>query len=72
MKILQALMIAGVVTMLAACASPQDRAAKAQEEVAKKRIELTNQYQKCVKEAGGDKQKVEACDSYLKAAEALR
>jgi len=79
MKMLQALMMAGVVTVLAACASPQDKAAKAQqgaykaqEDVAKKRIQLTNQYQKCVKEAGGDKQKAEACESYLKAAEALK
>lgn len=65
---------------LAACsASPQDRAAKAQErsyeaqeEAVQQRLKLVEQYQTCVTEAGADSAKVEACDSYLKAAEALR
>jgi outer membrane biogenesis lipoprotein LolB len=68
-----------VLALLAACSSPQDKAAKAQknayerqEEVANKRLELTEKYQKCVKDAGADQQKAAACDSYLKAAEALR
>ena len=64
---------------LAACSSPEERAAaakarsfSAQEKAIKERLNLVEQYQKCVKAAAGDNQKVEACDSYLKAAQALR
>ena len=71
--------VAALVGLMAACSSPQDRAAKAQqgayqaqEKVANERLELVNKYQTCVKEAGGNHQKVEACDSYLRAAEALK
>ncbi|MDJ0609224.1 MAG: hypothetical protein QNJ67_09630 [Kiloniellales bacterium] len=75
-KILAGLAVLG---MLAGCSSPQDRAAKAQErsyeaieKAAQERLELVDKYQDCVKEAAGDNEKIEACDSYLKAAEALR
>ena len=54
------------------CASPQDRAYKAQEGVHKERLKLVSEYQKCLKKAGNDKAAIEACDSYLKAAEALK
>jgi uncharacterized lipoprotein YajG len=71
--------LAMCIALLAGCSSPQDKAAKAQEgaytaqeNVAKQRLELTDKYQKCVKDAGGDQQKAAACDSYLKAAEALK
>ncbi len=71
--------VAALVGLMAACSSPQDRAAKAQqgayqaqEKVANERLELVNKYQACVKEAGSNHQKVEACDSYLRAAEALK
>jgi len=65
--------------LLAACTSPQERAADAQadafaaqEDIAKRRLELVDKYQKCVNDAGGDQQKAAACDSYLKASEALK
>ena len=64
---------------LTACSNPQDRAAKAQqrsyeaqEGIAKKRMEFVEKYQKCVADAGSDKQRVEACDTYLRSAEALK
>lgn len=83
LKIVSAVVCIGV---LAACATPQEKAAKAQagayqaqeavakqqETVVKRRLDLVAQYQKCVEQAAGDEQKVEACDSYLKAAEALK
>lgn len=56
----------------AGCASPRDRAALANEEIAKRRIELINQHQSCVMDAKGDQQKIHACDVYLKEAEALK
>jgi len=68
-----------LVGLLAACSTPQDGAAgaqersnEAQEKVAKERFELVDKYQTCVKEVAGDKLKSEACNSYLRAAEALK
>ncbi len=64
---------------LAACSNPQKDAARAQkhsyeaqEEVTRQRLELVEKYQECVKDAAGDALTVEACDSYLRAAEALK
>jgi hypothetical protein len=57
---------------MTACSSPQDKAYKAQEKVHKERLELVDKYQKCLKKAGEDKDKREACEQYLKAAEALK
>ena len=64
-----ALALAGI---LGACSSAQDDAAEAQEKVSNERLELVEQYQECVDDAGDDSAEVEACDSYLKAAEALK
>jgi hypothetical protein len=50
----------------------QERAYEAQERVAEERLNLVGKYQKCVKDAGGDQAKASACESYLKAAEALK
>ena len=79
MKVLKLAVVVALVGFLGACSSPQERAAeaqedayKAQENVAKKRLQLVDQYQSCVKDAAGNQQKAAACDSYLKAAEALK
>jgi hypothetical protein len=65
--------------LLAACSNPQKDAARAQErsygaqeDVARERLDLVEKYQHCVKSAAGDALKVEECDSYLRAAEALK
>ncbi len=74
--------------LLAACSNPQklvacsnsqkdaaraqERSYEAQEIVARQRLELVDKYQQCVKNAAGDALKIEACDSYLRAAEALK
>jgi len=64
------------VLLIGGCGSSAERAQKsaykAQGAVAKERLGLVDQYMKCVDEAGNDEIKVEACDSYLKAAEALK
>jgi hypothetical protein len=72
MDILKAVCIAVAAVSLAGCASEQEKAAEAQKEVAERRLELVDEYQKCVKKAGDDQQKVAACESYLKAAESLK
>ena len=68
-----------VIGFLAACSNPHKEAAKAQkqtheahEEVARERLELVDKYQACVADASGNVEKIEACDSYLRAAEALK
>jgi hypothetical protein len=58
--------------LLAACASAEERAARADEEVANRRLELIEQHQDCVEEANGDQTKIDACETYLKEAEALK
>ena len=64
---------------LTACSSPEERAAKAQErsykaqeDLVKQRLAFVEQYQECVANAGGDELRIEACDSYLRSAEALK
>ena len=79
MRYTTAIGCAMLIGFLAACSNPHDEAAKAQkqtheaqEEVARERLDLVEKYQTCVKDASSDAQKIEACDSYLKAAEALK
>ena len=72
MKSTYVLVIAFVIGLTSACSTPQDRAYKAQEKVHKERLKLVDEYKKCLEKAGADNMKVEACDQYLKAAEALK
>jgi hypothetical protein len=72
MKLFYIFVIVVIAGLTFGCASPQDRAYKAQEGVHKERLKLVSEYQKCLKKAGNDKVAIEACDSYLKAAEALK
>lgn len=53
-------------------ARAQERAYEAQERVAEERLDLVEKYQDCVEKAGGNPTKAAACESYLKAAEALK
>ena len=50
----------------------RERAYQAQERVAQQRLNLVDKYQKCVRDAGSDQSKAVACQSYLKAAAALK
>ena len=73
------LKLAVLLAPLAACSTPQEdlleaqkHSYEAQEEVARERLELVEKYQDCVDGANDDQRKIEACESYLKAAEALK
>lgn len=59
---------------LAACGSSTKKKAANQEMKTRSdaRVELTNQYKECVVKAGGDQEKVKACDSYLEAIKKLK
>jgi outer membrane biogenesis lipoprotein LolB len=79
MSLIKIVIVTAAIGLLASCSSPQDKAAAAQEDaskaeakIAKQRLELINKYQACVANAAGDQQKAAACDSYLKAADALK
>ena len=69
----------GLVGVVSACGSSerqadraQERAYEAQERIAEERLKLVDKYQDCVEDAGSDQVKVEACESYLKAADSLK
>ncbi len=66
------LSIIALALALSGCSSPQDKAYKAQENVHNERLALIDKYKACLDKAGDDKMKAEACDQYLKAAEALK
>ena len=78
MRRLQILICILLMGLLTACSNPHKDAAKAQkssyeaqEDVTRQRLELVDKYQQCVNDAAADALEVEACDSYLRAAEAL-
>jgi hypothetical protein len=71
MKLISVILTSLILSVMA-CASPQDKAYKAQGAVHNERLKLVDEYKKCMNKAGTDKAAVEACDQYLKAAEALK
>lgn len=72
MQLMRFFLISLAVMTFIGCSSPQDKAYEAQEKVHNERLVLVEKYQKCLKSAGEDQEKIEACDQYLKAAEALK
>jgi hypothetical protein len=72
MKSISIILLVLAVGATVACSTPQEKAYKAQEKVHKERLKLVEDYKKCLKKAGDDKEKIEACDQYLRAAEALK
>jgi len=72
MRVAMTLCSAIVIILIAGCSSPQKRTQQAESRTSEERLRLVEQYKDCVNKAGEDKQKVEACDSHLKAAEALK
>jgi hypothetical protein len=73
---LKSLILLCLSVIIISCSSGVERAQKqsykAQGSIAEERLNLIDQYKKCVATAEQDKQKLESCDSYLKAAEALK
>jgi len=72
MKLMRIILALVVVGMMSACGSAERKANKSQAEINKEKIKLSEQYQKCMKKAEGDKEKEAGCEKYLKAAEALK
>ena len=77
-----------VLVLMAGCSSPQDKAAKADAEMTKKRMQLADEYQKCTKKAAAyedavkkgegesvrpeDQVATAQCDEIMKTMEALK
>ena len=72
MKLMRIFLVVIVAVMMSACQSAERRHTKSQTELNKEKIKLSEEYQKCIKKAEGDKDKEAECDKYLKAAEALK
>ena len=56
---------------LAACTSPQEKAAEAEAEYTEEKTKTLKEYKECAKDAEGDEQKLKSCDALLKAVEAV-
>jgi hypothetical protein len=54
------------------CSGVEKRKSEVETAVQKERQRLVEEYQKCLKGASEDKEIIEVCDKYLKAAEALQ
>jgi hypothetical protein len=72
MKVKQCLCVVAITILIAGCGSAERKANKSVAEVNKERLSLIEDYQKCVKKAGDDQAKAEACETYRKSAEALQ
>lgn len=67
-----------ILFLVSGCGGAKRKANKSQakvnetiEEINEKRLDMIEEYEKCIKKAGSDATAAEQCDSYLKAAEAL-
>lgn len=72
MKLMKIFLIVIVVGMMSACGSAEKNVQKSEAEINKQKIKISEEYQKCIKEAEGDKDKEAACEQMLKASEALK
>ncbi len=79
MKLIHISLLLFVAIFFLACSSPERQALRAQAdasdaqaEVSNQRVKLIEEYKECIADAGADSAKVEACDSFLKAAKALQ
>ncbi len=71
--------VALMIGILAACASPEEKAYKAQERSYKadakwkeERLKILDDYRACVEKSGGEEDALRACDHLLKAIEAMK
>ena len=72
MKLLRIFLVVIVAGMMSACGGAESKVKKSEAEINKEKIKISEEYQKCLKNAKGDKDKEAACEQYLKAGEALK
>ena len=57
---------------LAGCVTDAERAAEADADFKEERLKILKKYQDCAEEHQGDTTKLQSCDHYLKAIEAMK
>jgi len=72
MKVKQCVCVLAITVLVVGCGSAQRKVNKSEAAVNKKSLSLIEDYEKCIKKAGDDPEKAEPCESYRKAAEALK
>jgi|GEM_PF-4423328 len=72
MKLTKLLALVVMTFVVSNCSTPQEDAARAEEEKTVRRMELVEQYQACMKKNEGNKEKQEVCNTYLEASKALK
>ena len=72
MKVIWCTSVFAIILMIAGCGTAERKANKSIANVNEERLSLIKDYEKCIKKADEDEAKSEACDTYLKAADALR
>ncbi len=72
MRVKQCICVLAIVALVTGCGSAQRKVNKSETEINKERLSLIEDYNKCIKKAGKNEAKAEACDTYRKAAEALK
>ena len=72
MGVKQGVCMLAIMVLVAGCGNAERKVNKSAAAVNKERLSLIEDYNKCIKKAGKDEAKAEACDHYRKAAEALK
>ncbi len=73
--IVNALFLLPAASLLVGCSGAgraQKRAYRAEEAVAKERLRLIEDYQRCMRKADGDPMREDGCETYRRSAEALK
>ena len=71
MKYLHMIVIAAILTVMTACATPQEKAAKSEAAVNEKKLELAEQYQDCMKKVSKGEASEDDCETIRKTLDAL-
>lgn len=72
MNLKQCVCIIAIGLLVAGCGSAERKANKSQAKVNEERLDLIDQYQKCMDKAGDNEEEAAACETYRKSAEALK
>ena len=72
MRVKQFICMFTIALLITSCGGAERKANKSVAAVNKEKLSLVEDYQKCMKKAGTDEARAEACETYRKAAEALK
>lgn len=61
------LLVAGIGAVLTGCASAERRKARAEADLAREKTKTMQEYKSCIKKAGNNQEKLDACERLIKA-----